>query len=148
MASAVVSVEKSASSMRLRASVRLVMLVVMLLTADSMRFCTAPNSARLFDTLAIAVSKASMLVVQFGDAAVTSTADTAGGPAVTALLIVGAWNVMLIASAPSAPAWIDLVAAVAGNSATPLNCVLVITPFTCLASWSISLLMLVRSVEL
>src|SRR3546814_3265362 len=56
-ASAVLSAEKSASSTRERASLRLVELVVRLLTVDSRRFWIAPRSPRLAATVSIALSR-------------------------------------------------------------------------------------------
>ena len=51
-----VSDEKSASEMRLLASLRLVALLVRLFTADSSEFCAAPRLARRLEIVFRAVS--------------------------------------------------------------------------------------------
>src|SRR5580765_1734581 len=90
--------------MRLRASVRLVALLVRLLTADCRRFWLAPRPARVVDTSLIASSNALSARPVFILLAAKST--TADSLVVAALSWVKSTE---IASAVLAPAWTETV---------------------------------------
>ena len=139
MASAVVSAEKSASSMRLLASVRLVVFEVRLLTTDWKRLCAAPSLAR---AVVIVCSCASTVVSAVFALATVSTVV----PVVVSVIAV---RLRSVVSPLLAPVWILTVPDVPAepsNSLTPLKSDFVRIEPICAVSEVTSALRFARSV--